>query len=58
MTVQDRKIQDLKQQVRGLQEELRMAVEACRICRLCSFRDEDCSPSGPECKPKWRGDNA
>lgn len=55
MTRTDKTIQDLRQRVRGLEEELELAVECCRICRLCVRLGEDCSPTGPECRPKWRG---
>ena len=55
MTRDQRTIADLRERVRGLEEELTLAVEACKICRLCTHRDADCSPSDYSCKPKWRG---
>lgn len=24
-------------------------------CKVCKFRDADCSRSGQNCKPEWRG---
>lgn len=55
MTLKDKKIQDLRRRVLGLEEEIRLAVEACRICRLCRHADEECTPTGNECRPEWRG---
>lgn len=55
MTREQKTIADLRQRVRGLEEELTLAVECCRICRLCAHLGEDCSPTGDECKPEWRG---
>lgn len=57
MTIKDKRIQDLRREVQGLKEELTLAVECCRICRLCKHMDEDCSPTGADCKPEWRGIN-
>jgi len=54
MTDKDRRIQDLRRENEGLREELRLAVEACRICRLCKHMDEDCSPSGTQCRPEYK----
>lgn len=55
MTLKDKRIQDLRREVEGLKEELSYAVECCRICRLCKHMDEDCTPTGNECRPEWRG---
>lgn len=55
MTKKDKELQDLRRKVRGLEEELTLAVECCRICRLCAHMGEDCSPTGAECRPEWRG---
>jgi hypothetical protein len=55
VTKKDKELQDLRQRVRGLEEELTLAVECCRICRLCAHMGEDCSPTGAECRPEWRG---
>ena len=56
MTKQDKEIQDLRRKVRGLEEELDLAVECCRICRFCVHMGEGCSPTGSECRPKRRRD--
>lgn len=54
MTIKDKTIQDLRRYAKGLEEELKLAVESCRLCRFCEHRDEDCSPTGHDCRPKWR----
>lgn len=48
-------IQELRLRVKGLEEELTLAVEACRICRLCKYAKRSCTPTGRECRPQWRG---
>lgn len=48
-------IRALQQRVQGLEEEISLAVECCRLCRLCAYRDRDCSPTDGSCTPKWRG---
>ena len=55
MSAKTETVKALKQHIKGLEEELSLAVEACRICRLCTHRDADCSPTDYSCKPKWRG---
>ncbi len=55
MTIKDKTIQDLRQRIRGLEEELKLAVECCKICRLCKNQDADCSPTDYSCIPEWRG---
>lgn len=55
MTIKDKTIQELRQKIRGLEEEIKLAVECCRICRLCKYADADCSPTDGSCKPEWKG---
>lgn len=57
MTVKDKTIQDQKSKIKGLEEEIKLAVECCKICRLCKYADADCSPTDGSCKPEWRGYN-
>lgn len=55
MTEQERLIQRLHRENEGLREELRMIVECCRLCRFCTNRDADCSPTDNSCRAEWSG---
>ena len=55
MTQKDRIIQEQQQRIIGLEEELKLIVESCRLCRFCKYIDADCTPCTHECKPEWRG---
>ena len=55
MTRDQRTIADLRERVRGLEEEIALAVECCRLCKLCAYADRECTPDSGPCTPKWRG---
>ena len=55
MTQKDKIIQEQRQKILGLEEELRLIVESCQLCRFCKNIDADCSPCTASCKPEWRG---
>jgi len=54
MTEKDRIIQDLRQRVAGLEEEIAEIIRATESCRYCARIHEDCMP-GEDCEPVWRG---
>lgn len=39
----------------GVCEEMHELVEALKVCRYCKNMGKDCTPSGHECEPEWRG---
>ena len=55
MTPKDKTIQELRRENAGLREELALIVESCRLCRYCQHSNGNCSPTGRECSPEWRG---
>lgn len=55
MTEKDKIIQDQRQRIAGLEEELELIVSCLKLCRFCKSLDADCSPSDISCKPEWRG---
>ena len=48
-------IQKLKEENERLRELIERYVGEFRVCRWCLHKHEDCSPTGPECNPKWGG---
>ena len=62
MTEQDLKIQELRRENERLRTKLVSAVADLseiivneELCRYCAYCDADCSPTGGNCVPKWRG---
>lgn len=56
MTVKDYEIQKLRGENEMLREELTHIVNSMKICRFCKFLHADCTPSGHDCRPEWRGE--
>lgn len=69
MTEKDREIQQLRQKISalrqevkhlelekaGMLEEIGLMVETAQNCRFCAHIHADCTPGTEECNPKWRG---
>ena len=45
----------LREENKRLREQIEAYVGEFRVCRFCANVHADCSPTGGECKPKWRG---
>ena len=58
MTEKDKIIQEQRQEIAGLKEELRQIIESCALCQFCKYADDTCERWSPACKPVWRGLNA
>ena len=55
MTEKDKELQELRAENKRLKEQIEAYVGEFRVCRFCMHVHEDCSPTGGECRPKWRG---
>lgn len=48
-------IEQLKEEKEKLLRRIDAYVNEFRVCRFCANIHEDCSPTGNDCIPKWRG---
>ena len=45
----------LEAENKRLREQIEGYVCEFRVCRFCANYHKDCTPTGGDCKPKWRG---
>ncbi len=58
MTGKDIEIAKLRRQNEKLRADLAFALKnPMQGCKVCKFRDADCSRSGQDCHPEWRGES-
>lgn len=55
MTEKDKIIQTQQMKIETLTAVVGNIVRNLKLCRYCKYLDADCSPTGSECKPEWRG---
>ena len=49
------KVTELENEVTRLRKQIQDYVLEFRVCRFCAEIHGDCSPTGGNCHPKWRG---
>ena len=49
------KCSELERENARLMRQIEGYVCEFRVCRFCAHIHEDCSPTGGNCRPKWRG---
>lgn len=58
MTGKDIEIAKLRRQNEKLKTDLVFALKnPMQGCKVCKFCDADCSRSGQDCRPEWRGES-